>query len=621
VEAVFFLGRRLGELIYSVALRQRQVVYANLKRAFGGELAPRKISRLTRKFYRGLGQNLAELFLIPRMDSGYMRKYVQVEGAEYPRQALERNKGLVLTSVHSGSWELQNLICNNLGLNFTLFIREQRYARTSRLLNSWRRQSGFAQIERGGFLRGILRALKANRAIGMNLDQGGRGGVEADFFGSRASMSAGAVSLALRHDTPLVPAFYSRVKGPYFKIVFLRAFELSRSADPEIDIKENLQALVKVFEQCIRSHPEDYFWAYKIWKYGRQKRILILSDGKAGHLRQSQAAARILSACLKERGEEAQVSQLQIEFKNPAGRFCLALCGLYAGKYGCQGCLLCLRKLLLPQAYAALAKENPDFVISCGASLAAANYIISSQNASRSIVLMRPGTLPVSRFDLAIIPRHDSPPRRKNIVATDAALNLVNEAYLREHSDQLLSAFRLSPFAFYIGLLLGGDNKDFRLSREAVSALISQLKYVAEKTSALILATTSRRTPQEAEGLLKQELGGDQRCGLMVIANEKNIPSAVGGILGLSSVAVVSPESISMISEAANSGKYVVVFQQPGLGRRHRLFLENLAAKKIIYLCAVDKLAGEITRLLREKPAVRKTEDNAAVRAAIGKLI
>ena len=107
----------------------------------------------------------------------------------------------------------------------------------------------------------------------------------------------------------------------------------------------------------------------------------------------------------------------------------------------------------------------------------------------------------------------------------------------------------------------------------------------------------------------------------MVIANEKNIPSAVGGILGLSSVAVVSPESISMISEAANSGKYVVVFQQPGLGRRHRLFLENLEAKKIIYLCAVDKLAGEITRLLREKPAVRKTEDNAAVRAAIGKLI
>jgi mitochondrial fission protein ELM1 len=120
---------------------------------------------------------------------------------------------------------------------------------------------------------------------------------------------------------------------------------------------------------------------------------------------------------------------------------------------------------------------------------------------------------------------------------------------------------------------------------------------------------------------MKAEFNGYAGCHLLVIANEKNIPEAVGGILGLSSVAVVSPESISMISEAANSGKYVLVFQQPGLGRRHRAFLENLAAKKIIYLTPVQAISGAIERLLQERPPLRRLEDNTAVKEAISKII
>ena len=100
-----------------------------------------------------------------------------------------------------------------------------------------------------------------------------------------------------------------------------------------------------------------------------------------------------------------------------------------------------------------------------------------------------------------------------------------------------------------------------------------------------MLASTSRRTPSDIEGLVKSELEGFDKCRLLVIANERNIPEAVGGILGVSDFIVVSGESVSMVSEAVSSGKYVLVFRPQAkglcLGNKHRLFLENLEKKAV----------------------------------------
>jgi lauroyl/myristoyl acyltransferase/mitochondrial fission protein ELM1 len=623
VEAGLFLGRRLADVVYLLDLRHRARVYAHLKIALGDKYSPRQLSVLVRKFYESYGQNLLEIFYLPRFDRKYLRRYIRTAGLEIVQAALKKGRGVIFLTVHAGSWELSNAICANLGLPFSLFVRVQRYPRMSNLLNSYRRQAGGRIIESGDFLRQMVQELKANRIIGMTADQGGSAGVLVDFFGRPASMAHGAVKLALKYGAAIIPVFYRRIRGRQIEVNFIEDFPMSLTAEPERDIWENLQRLFGIFERYIRAYPQEYLWVYKIWKYSNRREILILSDGRAGHLRQSQALAGIVSAQLKAKGIESRSQLLELKIKSRLARCALKLSGLLSGRYSCQGCLWCLRSFLEPHSYTELLKVRPDIVISCGADLGLVNQLVSRETAAKSLVLMRPAFLGLSGFDLAVIPQHDQPPRRKNVCVSEGALNLVDEAYLKEQGEKLLraSGFRLQASGFYLGLFIGGNSKNFSLSLETLGEVIAQLKSAAATLEGGILATTSRRTSSEMESLLKLELEGSSCLSLLVIANEKNLPEAVGGILGLSQVIICSPESISMISETAASGRYVVVFQESGLDAKHRRFLGHFARKKYIRLSPANNLAETILNLWQLRPDSFTPDDRRRVSEVLKRVI
>jgi len=616
-----YLGRRFGDLLYYFDLKHRAIAYANIKTAFGQEFTPREIRALTHGFYRNFGQNLIEIFFIPSVDKKYIDKYISFEGLQYIDEAFRKKKGVILLGVHAGSWELSNIICANLGFPFSVFVREQKLPHLNKLLNSYRRQKGCKLIERENQTRQLIEALKNNEAVGLTADQGGKTGESVKFFGKDASMAMGAVKLAFKYDSVILPAYYARVKGPYIKTIIEPPFLVKKTSDPIKDIKNNLQELFRVYEKNIRSYPKDYLWTYKIWKYTNEKNVLILNDSKAGHLRQAQAVAKILSSILKEEGITANINTLEVKFKSVLAKNALTLSSCFSGKYNCQGCLWCLRKFLQEDSYRALLRVKPDFIISCGSSLSAVNYILCRENLSKSIVIMRPSVLSAKRFDLVIMPKHDHPPSRRNIVVTTGALNLIDGQYLKEQSEKLIkvSGFKLDAGGSYIGLLIGGDAKNFSLTKEIVRDAITQIKSAAEKLNADILVSSSRRTSKEIEKELKSEFGNYSRCKLLIIANEKNILEAVGGILGLSKIAVVTPESISMVSEAAASGCYSIVFEAK-INKRHDEFLRNMADKGYIHLSRVSEISLLAQRIWKERPRGNILEDNSLVKEAIKRI-
>jgi mitochondrial fission protein ELM1 len=236
---------------------------------------------------------------------------------------------------------------------------------------------------------------------------------------------------------------------------------------------------------------------------------------------------------------------------------------------------------------------------------------------------MRPSILSIKRFDLAIIPKHDHPALRKNVVVTQGALNLIDEGYLRAQAEELMRKMGIfkDELGPCIGLLIGGDTRGFRLDSSAMLEVVRKVKSAAEKIGASILATTSRRTSAKVEGLLKAELANYPRCKLLVIANERNIPMAVGGILGLSEFAVVSPETISMISEAMNSKKYVLVFKAEGLKDKHKMFVKNCAGNNYVYLTERQDLDKRIEDIWLNKPKINPPSDNLLIKEAIGRIL
>jgi KDO2-lipid IV(A) lauroyltransferase len=618
-----FLGKRLGDLFYYFDFKHKATTYANLKTAFGDRLSPLQLSSLAKEFYQTFGQNLLEVFLIPSIDKEYINKYISFEGLENISQGFKGNKGVILLAVHEGSWELSSIICAELGFPFVLFVRDQRYPRLNQLLNSYRSQKGCKIIQRQNQTRQLMEALKNNQAIGITADQGGKTGVLVNFFGKDASMASGAVKLALKYNSAIIPVFYTRIKGPYIKIIIEPPFEIRKSENSKDDIQDNVQRLIHIFQKHITRYPKEYLWSYKIWKYTDEKKILILSDGITGHLRQSQAVADIISDYFKEKGIKPEIDTVEVRFNNRLRRYALLFSSCLAGKYNCQGCLWCLRKFLQKDIYKSLISIKPDIIISCGSSLTPVNYVLSRESLAKSIVIMRPSILSTSRFHLVIMPRHDNPPKRKNVAVTEGALNLINEQYLKGQTEKLIQTqgSRLKTQGRYIGLLIGGNTKSFSLSGKIISEVIKQIKSVSERLNADILVTTSRRTSFAIEEIVKEEFSKYQRCKLLIIANEKNLPQALGGVLGLSEIVISTPESISMISEAVNSKKYVLVFKAQGLDKKHRRFLDNFAKSKYIYLVEPFNLSKEIENIWLNKPPIYILRDNLLVSEAIKRIL
>jgi len=621
VEISLFLGRRLGDCFYYFDRRHRARAYANIRSALGSDLNSDKLSRLTRLFYQSFGQSIIDVFLIPLVDRNYIAKHIEIFGVEHINEALKRGKGAILAGVHAGSWEFYNIISANLGFPFVLFVKDQKFPRLNRLLNNYRKAKGCRIITRDEGLRGLINALKNNQAIGMMADQGGKSGMLVDFFKRPASMPTGAVKLALKYGAALIPIFFVRKNGPAIKVWAGNEINMVKTGDDERDIKQNLQRVVAVFEDFIRNNPKEYLWTYKIWKQSNERDIVILDDGKTGHLRQSEAVLKIAKNLFNAKGIDVRAKIIKVDFKNRMAKILFNIFTSFSGRYSCQGRLKLLKIFLKEETYKSILNLRADMVISAGSSTAGVNFILASENQSRSIVIMRPGLYGAEKFDLVIIPRHDRPLKRKNILTIEGALNLVDIEYLEGESRELSKSQGLNKESTYIGLLIGGDSKGFRLSPELIRDLIREVKALSKSLGAEILVTTSRRTSSQVEEVIKSEFKDYPGVRLMVIANEKNIPQAVGGILGLSKIIISSPESISMISEAVNSKRYVFVFKAPGLSFKHKRFLKHFAGKQYIYLVAHKDLNNAVNQIWRNRPSLPCLRDNYLVAEALKKIM
>ncbi len=618
-----FMARRLGDLIYFFDSKHRSVAQNNILRSVAGQGGCRKAALLTRRAYQAFAQNIVEVSFIPRIDKKYLEKYIQIENRQFIEQAFKRGKGVIFLAVHEGSWELSNIISANLGIPFLLFVRDQGFKRLNALLNSYRVKKGCRIIHKDTGLRQMVEALKNNQSIGMTGDQGGKSGEIVNFFGRQASMSTGAMRLALKYDCAIIPVFYTRVKGPYTKVIFDQVYTAKRMKDPREELRVNLQALADIFEKYIRQYPQEYLWTYKIWKYGKQKDLLILSDAKAGHLRQSEGLAKMITLSLEAKGIKVTTYIRQVRFKSKWHRFLFTLGVLFIGKYPTLSVTLHLSRHFTAQTQDSLLGICPDIVISCGSLLYGANHMLARQHQAKSIVLMRPALLGTKRFDLVIEPLHDHPPARKNVLGVSGALNIIDQKYVVEAARKLssLNVCALTPAKFALGVLVGGDSKAFTLDKDALREAVRQIKASADEWDAGIFITTSRRTPPDVEKMLKDEFYANPRCKLLIIANEKNIPDAVAGILGLSKIVVTTPESISMVCEAASSGRHVLVLDLPGLSRKHRNFLENYNEHKYIHLSSPQELKKNIAWLWQDNPAVRMPSDNLRVQEALERVL
>lgn len=619
LEAWLATARFAADIYRILDGRRRRRAAVHIKMAFPHK-TPLERKRILVAMYRNFAQSIVETLYLPYMDASFVGRHVEISGWDIFQKAEAKGKGVVFLGCHAGSWELSNIACAFLigGGRYAMLARPQGKTRKiDAFLNSLRTSKGCGVI-RVNELKKMVEHLSQNKVLGSVADHGGREGVLVPFFGKTAKTPTGTVKLAKKFGSPIILAFMHRKHGANHQM-FLEAFRSSGDGSDEKSLAIDLTAINAVFEKWIRLYPEEYLWFFKRWKYSSQRRVLILSDGKAGHVKQSQALANMV----RDLGFETEIRTAEVRFRTRASAAGLAVIARFLGAGAARACL---RFFLDKRTYDEVMRDVFDVVISAGSSLAAVNIAVAHENDAAAIAIMKPGLLSYGQLDLVVMPEHDRPPKKENVVIITGSLHDVSAASMNRDYEMLLTR---RPQAAQrsggpkIGLLVGGNSRYYAIGESLAEVLVSGLRRLQQETAASLLVTTSRRTPEPVVRMLREAFASREDCKLFVDAARDNPPGTVGGILYTSDILIVSGESISMVSEAVASAKPVVVFEPERLAgdNKVRRFLEKMQADGRIYLVKTSGIYDKLSWIIRTKPLAVKMDTRAGVVEALKGII
>jgi Kdo2-lipid IVA lauroyltransferase/acyltransferase len=619
-----FIGRRLGVFFMLFNRKRYRIAYANLKAALGEVYCPKRIKGILKNTYANIGQGIVEVFLLPKINRSYIERYIEFEDFDIVHKVLSKGSGLIFLTAHFGTWEISHAALPFKGLGYVGIARRQKPYLMNDLLNSYRQSHGCRIIMKGPGIKDALRTLRSNGVVGMLVDQdAGKSGVFTDLFKRPASWHRGVIEMAIKSGAEIVPGFAIRKKGPYVKFKVFPPLDLKRQAGIEEAVIDGMNQYARILENTIRQYPDQWLWQHRRWKSTPVRDVILLNDKRTGHLRQSEMVAEIIKQIWKERGynpDYIRTKVIDVEFKKDVFKKILSLSSNLSHNR-CQGCMNCLRFKLKHDSYDKLMKSYSDIVVSCGSSTAGVNLLLSRENNAKSIVIMKPALVGLRHFNLAIVPRHDKPAQKNNIVITEAALNLMNEKRLSFFTGKLKE--KIGPVEKKaVGVLIGGDTRNFNMGIEKIKDVIEGALKICGDFDMEIFISTSRRTPKAIEDYLKERLFSENRCRLLIIANEHNPPGSVEAVLGLSDIVLISEESVSMISEAASSMGYRMVFRQGDYSdKKHNVFINNMEKSGYIETAGCEDIYDSLKKAIDQGIKQPILDDTVRVKKALERIL
>ena len=187
---------------------------------------------------------------------------------------------------------------------------------------------------------------------------------------------------------------------------------------------------------------------------------------------------------------------------------------------------------------------RPDLLIGAGHRTHLPMLAAKRAYGGKSIVLMKP-SLPYSFFDLCLVPEHDNPPERANIISTIGALNSLGlDGYVKKKPSSHL-------------ILIGGPSPHYLWDNNLIIEQIEQIVKKEQKSIQQWVLTTSPRTPKEFIEKLRERKLSD----LKIYQFKDTKPGWVEEMLLASENALVTPDSISMVYEGLSANCNVVVLE------------------------------------------------------------
>jgi KDO2-lipid IV(A) lauroyltransferase len=250
------LARFYAGLLDRALPRLRRTAIRNLEFALpGGDHA-----RIAGGVFESIGRLLVAFAKFPRLRP---EQWIRYEGYEHFERALARGRGVLFATAHLGNWELSAFAHALMSAPMHVVVRPLDNPLIDRLVSRRRALSGNRVIDKKDFARSIMKALAANEAVGILIDQNSapEHGTFVDFFGKPACAGTGFAKIAARSGAAVIPGF--ALWSPEERRYVLRFYpEVEMTGDAVRDTR-CLQARL---ESVIREHPDQWLWIHRRWK-------------------------------------------------------------------------------------------------------------------------------------------------------------------------------------------------------------------------------------------------------------------------------------------------------------------------------------------------------------------
>jgi phosphatidylinositol dimannoside acyltransferase len=269
--SAYRLGQGLGWLLGRVPDYdgRRAVVASHMNRVMGRPLSQQEERTMVADVFANFGRYWAESFRLPTLSHAEVAAGIDMVGFEHVEAALAAGNGVVIAAPHLGGWEWGAMYLAGAGMPVTVAVEPLEPPERFEWMARFRERLGMQVVAVGpGAGTAILQALRDNHIVCLLSDRlvGPTAGVEVSFFGAKAKLPAGPVTMAVRSGAPLLAAaiYYGRPAISH-TIVFRAPVEVAAGQRFRATVEAGTQALAKELEQLIRAAPTQWHMTQPNW--------------------------------------------------------------------------------------------------------------------------------------------------------------------------------------------------------------------------------------------------------------------------------------------------------------------------------------------------------------------
>jgi len=255
----------LSSFIYFINKEHKKYAFANLDFVYGEELSKKEKTTIVKNTYTNLVYNLYDFIENQTLDLKGFENKITVKNDEVLKNAIKKNKKIILITAHYGNWEYGNTFIPLKYKPTTMVGRPMNNKYFNEELTASRERNNTKMLRKQDAARGLVKAIKEDRIVGLVIDQHNSTGIEVDFFGKKVLQTDSSSKLAVKFDAIIIPLFFKRTSFGKYDAIFYDEIE-PKDFEGENQIENLTQAQADIIETQIRKEPSQWFWQHKRFK-------------------------------------------------------------------------------------------------------------------------------------------------------------------------------------------------------------------------------------------------------------------------------------------------------------------------------------------------------------------